>query len=132
MVRAQDHVRSGRGTGEVRWQYSPDIPKGIDQYACCDVNNRGVSYADERSLSAGSMAKRAAALDAKTRKGLVVTKIVDYTQGSVITFAPDTGQESRDHRLRWWWSTARVALWWHWTRPPAKEVWRMVHHAAAG
>ena len=33
-------------TGEVRWKYSPEMPKGVDQYACCDVNSRGVSYND--------------------------------------------------------------------------------------
>src|SRR3954465_8041360 len=33
-------------TGEVRWRYTPEVPPGIDQYACCDVNNRGVAHAN--------------------------------------------------------------------------------------
>src|SRR5204863_7766356 len=24
-------------TGVVKWRYSPEVPAGIDQYACCDV-----------------------------------------------------------------------------------------------
>ncbi len=33
-------------TGDVRWKWSPEMPKAIDQYACCDVNNRGAAYND--------------------------------------------------------------------------------------
>ncbi|MBE7941409.1 MULTISPECIES: PQQ-dependent dehydrogenase, methanol/ethanol family [Ramlibacter] len=74
-------------TGEVKWRYSPDIPKGIDQFACCDVNNRGVSFADGR-VFVGRLDGNVAALDIKTGKELWVTKVVDYTQGSVITSPP--------------------------------------------
>src|SRR5262249_47749435 len=35
-------------TGVVKWRYSPEVPAGIDQYACCDVNNRGVAYNNGR------------------------------------------------------------------------------------
>jgi len=74
-------------TGEVRWRYSPDVPKGIDQFACCDVNNRGVAYHDGK-VFVGRLDAHVAALDAKTGKELWATKIVDYTQGSVITSPP--------------------------------------------
>jgi alcohol dehydrogenase (cytochrome c) len=74
-------------TGEVRWRYSPEVPKGIDQYACCDVNNRGVAYHDGKVL-VGRLDGHIAALDAKTGKELWETKVVDYTQGSVITSPP--------------------------------------------
>jgi PQQ-dependent dehydrogenase (methanol/ethanol family) len=74
-------------TGEVRWRYSPDVPKGIDQFACCDVNNRGVAYHDGK-IFVGRLDAHVAALDAKTGKELWATKIVDYTQGSVITSPP--------------------------------------------
>jgi glucose dehydrogenase len=33
-------------TGAQKWTYQPDIPDDVLQYACCDVNNRGVAYAD--------------------------------------------------------------------------------------
>jgi len=33
-------------TGVRKWTYEPDIPEDVLQYACCDVNSRGVSYAD--------------------------------------------------------------------------------------
>jgi glucose dehydrogenase len=32
-------------TGAERWRYAPEIPAGIEQFACCDVNSRGVAYA---------------------------------------------------------------------------------------
>jgi len=74
-------------TGEVRWRYSPDVPKGIDQYACCDVNNRGPAYHDGKLL-VGRLDGHVVALDARTGKELWETKVVDYKQGSVITSPP--------------------------------------------
>lgn len=74
-------------TGEVKWRYSPDIPKGIDQFACCDVNNRGVAHLDGK-VYVGRLDGHVAALDIKTGKELWVSKVVDYTQGSVITSPP--------------------------------------------
>jgi alcohol dehydrogenase (cytochrome c) len=74
-------------TGEVRWRYSPEVPKGIDQYACCDVNNRGPAY-HEGKLLVGRLDGHVVALDAKTGKELWETKVVDHTQGSVITSPP--------------------------------------------
>ncbi len=74
-------------TGEVRWQYSPDVPKGIDQFACCDVNNRGVAYHDGK-IVLGRLDAHIVALDAKSGKELWKTKIVDFDQGSVITSPP--------------------------------------------
>ncbi len=74
-------------TGETRWRYSPEVPKGIDQFACCDVVNRGVAYHDGKIL-VGRLDGHIAALDAKTGKELWVTKVVDYTQGSAITSPP--------------------------------------------
>jgi alcohol dehydrogenase (cytochrome c) len=74
-------------TGEIRWRYSPEVPKGIDQYACCDVNNRGVAY-HEGKILVGRLDGHIVGLDAKTGKELWETKVVDYTQGSVITSPP--------------------------------------------
>lgn len=74
-------------TGKVRWRYSPEIPKGIDQFACCDVVNRGVTH-HEGKIILGRLDGHVAALDAKTGKELWATKVIDYQQGSVITSPP--------------------------------------------
>jgi len=74
-------------TGEVRWSYSPDVPKGVDAFACCDVNNRGVAYNDGK-IFVGRLDGFLIALDAKTGKELWKAQVVDYTQGSVITSPP--------------------------------------------
>ena len=109
-------------TGEVRWQYSPDIPKGIDQYACCDVNNRGVAVNDGK-VFVGRLDAHVVALDLKTGKEMWDTKVVDYTQGSVITSPPTvvknliiTGYGGGEYGAR----GALVAL----DQATGKEVWR--------
>jgi alcohol dehydrogenase (cytochrome c) len=71
-------------TGAVKWRYSP---KGIDQFACCDVNNRGVAHANGK-IFVGRLDANMVALDANTGKELWKTAVTDYTQGSVITSPP--------------------------------------------
>ena len=109
-------------TGEVKWTYQPEIPKGIDQYACCDVNNRGVAYNDGK-IFLGRLDAHIVALDAKTGKELWKTPIVDYTGGSVITSPPTlvknlviTGFGGGEYGVR----GAIVAL----DQNTGKEVWR--------
>jgi alcohol dehydrogenase (cytochrome c) len=109
-------------TGEVRWRYSPEVPKGIDQYACCDVNNRGVAYNDGR-IFVGRLDSHVVALDAKTGKELWASKVVDYTGGSVITSPPTlvknlviTGFGGGEYGVR----GAIVAF----DQATGKEVWR--------
>jgi alcohol dehydrogenase (cytochrome c) len=74
-------------TGAVKWRYSPEVPKGIDQFACCDVNNRGVAHANGK-IFVGRLDANMVALDANTGKELWKTAVTDYTQGSVITSPP--------------------------------------------
>jgi alcohol dehydrogenase (cytochrome c) len=109
-------------TGEVKWTYQPEIPKGIDQYACCDVNNRGVAYNDGK-IFLGRLDAHVVALDAKTGKELWKTAVVDHTQGSVITSPPTlaknlviTGFGGGEYGAR----GAIVAL----DQATGKEVWR--------
>jgi PQQ-dependent dehydrogenase (methanol/ethanol family) len=74
-------------TGARKWTYEPEIPEDVLQYACCDVNNRGVTYADGK-VFVGRLDGKLSALDAKTGKELWTVTVVDYKQGSVITSAP--------------------------------------------
>ncbi len=74
-------------TGVVRWRYSPEVPAGIDQYACCDVNNRGVAHANGK-IFLDRLDGHIVALDAKTGKELWKAQVVDHTGGSVITSPP--------------------------------------------
>ena len=109
-------------TGEVKWKYSPEMPKAIDQYACCDVNNRGVAYNDGK-IFFGRLDSQVTALDAKSGKEIWTTKVVDYTAGSVITSPPTlvknlviTGFGGGEYGVR----GALVAL----DQATGKEVWR--------
>jgi len=109
-------------TGEVKWTYQPEIPKGIDQYACCDVNNRGVSYNDGK-IFLGRLDGNIVALDSKTGKELWKTAIIDYTGGSVITSPPTlvknlviSGYGGGEYGVR----GSLVAL----DQTTGKEVWR--------
>ena len=109
-------------TGEVRWKWSPEMPKGVEQYACCDVNSRGVSYSDGK-IFVGRLDAKVTALDAKTGKEVWTQTVVDYTQGSVITSPPVvaknviiTGFGGGEYGVR----GALVAL----DQSTGKEVWR--------
>src|SRR5690242_398203 len=64
-------------TGARKWTYEPDIPDDVLQYACCDVNNRGIAYADGK-LYVGRLDGKLTALDAATGKELWTSTVVDY------------------------------------------------------
>jgi PQQ-dependent dehydrogenase (methanol/ethanol family) len=98
------------------------MPKGVEQYACCDVNSRGVSYSDGK-IFVGRLDAKVTALDAKTGKEVWTQTVVDYTQGSVITSPPTvaknviiTGFGGGEYGVR----GALVAL----DQSTGKEVWR--------
>ncbi|VIO67274.1 PQQ-dependent dehydrogenase, methanol/ethanol family [Bradyrhizobium ivorense] len=74
-------------TGARKWTWQPDIPDDVLQYACCDVNSRGVSFADGK-IFVGRLDGKLTALDAETGKELWTSTVVDYKQGSVITSPP--------------------------------------------
>ncbi|MDE2578551.1 MAG: PQQ-dependent dehydrogenase, methanol/ethanol family [Hyphomicrobiales bacterium] len=74
-------------TGQRKWTYEPDIPDDVLQFACCDVNSRGVTYSDGK-IFVGRLDGKLVALDAATGKELWKTQVVDYKQGSVITSPP--------------------------------------------
>jgi alcohol dehydrogenase (cytochrome c) len=74
-------------TGARKWTYEPEIPDDVLQYACCDVNSRGVTFADGK-IFVGRLDGKLTALDAATGKALWTADVVDYKQGSVITSPP--------------------------------------------
>ena len=74
-------------TGAIKWSYAPEIPDDVLQYACCDVDNRGVTFADGK-IFVGRLDGKLTALDATTGKALWTSTVVDYKQGSVITSPP--------------------------------------------
>jgi alcohol dehydrogenase (cytochrome c) len=117
-------------TGNVRWRYSPEVPAGIDQFACCDVNNRGVAYANGK-VFVGRLDGHLVALDAKDGKELWKTPVVDYTQGSVITSPPTivknlviTGFGGGEYGARGYISAME--------QDTGKEVWRLWTIPGAG
>ena len=125
-------------TGTVRWRYSPDVPGGIDQFACCDVNNRGVAYANGK-VFVGRLDGHMVALDAKTGTELWKTQVVDYTQGSVITSPPTivknlviTGFGGGEYGARGYLSAldqdSGKEVWRFWTVPgpgePGNDSWK--------
>ena len=109
-------------TGEVKWRYSPEVPKDIEQYACCDVGNRGAAHANGK-IFLGRLDAHIVALDANTGKEVWKTQIIDPTGGSVITSPPTlvknlviTGYGGGEYGVR----GSLVAL----DQATGKEVWR--------
>jgi len=109
-------------TGELKWKHSPEMPKNVDQFACCDVVNRGVAHANGR-IFFGRLDAKLTAVDAKTGKELWTSTVVDYTQGSAITSPPTiagnlviTGFAGGEYGAR----GALVAF----DQNSGKEVWR--------
>lgn len=135
-------------TGVMKWRYSSNIPQSVIQYACCDVNNRGVAYSDGR-IFVGQLNGFLVALDAKTGKVLWRSKVVDYKQGSVITSPPlvvgnkvITGFGGGEYGVRGYLSafdaTSGKLLWRTYTIPgpgePGHDTWKgdsWKHGAAA-
>jgi alcohol dehydrogenase (cytochrome c) len=74
-------------TGVIRWQYQPILPEDYEPFVCCDLDSRGVTFADGKILF-GTLDARLIALDAKTGKEVWKTAVVDYKQGSAITSPP--------------------------------------------
>jgi alcohol dehydrogenase (cytochrome c)/quinohemoprotein ethanol dehydrogenase len=75
-------------TGELIWQYDPEVPGPWAVRGCCDVVNRGVAYRDGVIFSA-SFDGRLFALDAKT--GVVkweTDTITDRSKNYTVTGAP--------------------------------------------
>ncbi len=74
-------------SGAIRWQYNPVIAEDVEPFVCCDLDSRGVTFADGKILF-GTLDGHLIALDAGTGKEVWNAKVVDYKQGSAITSPP--------------------------------------------
>ncbi len=74
-------------TGTIRWQYQPIVAEDVEPFVCCDLDSRGVTYADGKIIF-GTLDGRLMALDAATGKEVWKQIVVDYKQGSAITSPP--------------------------------------------
>lgn len=74
-------------TGELLWEYDPQVPREWGKFACCDVVNRGVA-AWEGKIFVGTIDGRLVALDAGTGKPLWDVQTTDRDRPYTITGAP--------------------------------------------
>jgi alcohol dehydrogenase (cytochrome c) len=74
-------------TGAIKWQYQPDVAEDVQPYVCCDLDSRGVSFADGKILFS-QLDGFLVALDAQTGKQLWKSKVVDYKDGETNTSPP--------------------------------------------
>lgn len=74
-------------TGELIWEYDPQVPRKTGVKACCDSVNRGVALWKGR-VYVGTLDGRLEALDAKTGKVAWSVVTVDQSKPYTITGAP--------------------------------------------
>ncbi len=74
-------------TGELLWQYDPEVPGEAAANACCDVVNRGVAYWNGKVVF-GTLDGRLIALDGNTGEPVWTTMTVDPDFPYTITGAP--------------------------------------------
>src|SRR2546426_9049840 len=71
----------------LKWKYRPDVNPSAVGSACCDVINRGASYADGK-IGFNLLDGHTVAVDAATGRELWKTKIADLGQGETTPMAP--------------------------------------------
>jgi quinohemoprotein ethanol dehydrogenase len=74
-------------TGELLWQYDPQVPKEWGKYACCDVVNRGVAVW-KGNVYIGTIDGRLIAIDSGTGNEVWSQLTIDKTRPYTITGAP--------------------------------------------
>ena len=75
-------------TGEILWQYDPDVPKDWSRRACCDAVNRGVAVY-QGHVYVGTLDGRLIALDAGSGEEVwQVDTLIDRNRFYTITGAP--------------------------------------------
>jgi glucose dehydrogenase len=81
---ALDLTRPG---APMRWQFQPKPLSAAQGVACCDVVNRGASYANGK-IFFNTLDDQTVAVDAKTGKEVWKTRVGDINLGESITMAP--------------------------------------------
>jgi len=74
-------------TGELLWEYDPQVPREWAIHACCDVVNRGVAVW-EGNVYSGTLDGRLVAIDAASGKKVWETLTIDRSKSYTITGAP--------------------------------------------
>src|SRR5205085_8212138 len=73
--------------GPAAWKYQPHPASAAQGVACCDVVNRGATYADGR-IFFNTLDGYAVAVDAATGQERWKVKLADFNIGESITMAP--------------------------------------------
>ena len=73
--------------GAIKWKYEPHPDPRAFGVACCDVVNRGASYADGKIVFA-ALDATVHAVDAETGEGVWATKVGQISEGETMTMAP--------------------------------------------
>ncbi|HZP86271.1 MAG TPA: methanol/ethanol family PQQ-dependent dehydrogenase [Burkholderiales bacterium] len=71
----------------MKWKYAPNPSASAQGVACCDVVNRGATYADGR-IYFNTLDDHTIALDAASGKALWRTRLGDIARGETMTMAP--------------------------------------------
>ena len=74
-------------SGDLLWQYDPEVPRSWGTYACCDVPNRGAALWNDKVYVA-TLDGYLVALDARSGEVVWKTDTIDRTPPFTITGAP--------------------------------------------
>jgi PQQ-dependent dehydrogenase (methanol/ethanol family) len=118
-------VDLGPPGGALAWIYEPHPDPRAVGIACCDVVNRGASYADGKIVY-NLLDAQTVAVDAKTGKEIWRTRLGDIEKGETITMAPlvvkdavIVGNSGGELGVRGWVAALDLAT--------GKERWRRYH-----
>ncbi|MFN2563814.1 MAG: PQQ-binding-like beta-propeller repeat protein, partial [Gemmatimonadaceae bacterium] len=116
----------------IKWKYEPKPEAAAQGVACCDVVNRGASFADQKIVF-NTLDNHTIAVDAATGRELWKTKLGDINMGESMTMAPLVvknrvlvGNSGGEFGVRGWLTaldlgTGRV-VWRAFTTGPDKDV----------
>lgn len=112
----------GKPDGPLKWVYEPHPDPRSVGIACCDVVNRGASYADGKIIY-NTLDAHTVAVDAETGKLIWKTRLGDVDVGETITMAPlvvkdkvIVGNSGGELGVRGWVAALAVA--------DGHEIWR--------
>jgi len=85
------HALDLRRNGAKKWTYDPKVASEAQGVACCDVVNRGASYAAGKVFF-NTLDNHTVAVDAKTGREVWKTRLGDINRGETMTMAPLAAQ----------------------------------------